>query len=409
MANEQSKPDRPRRRASLRIKLGVLGLSLGFVLAAMECGARLVTRTGEYGERFVARFRLLPNRPTEAEVAAIMDFASAPGGYQRFDLRTGWSLVPGGRGMGMQANPQGIRGDADRVYDKSPVDGRYRVLTVGDSFTHGDEVGNDQTWQHYLESGDERLEVLNLGVPGFGMDQAYIRWQEYADELDSDLVVLGVWPEDICRNLNVARFYLSRSVTASKPRFVLSNGALEAVNLPVATGDTLRDLFDRPGFSPLFEHERWWAPGDSDDRWWFASRAAQTLGTIVWMLDRKSVRNAMYKGEDPSAIELAVAISQQFDREVRTAGADFVVVLLPMRALVDDFGPDWEFPLGPALTEAGVSTMDLWPAMREAVGSGNLDELMPRGRHYTAKGNALVAEVLATKLEDRVATKLAGS
>ena len=49
------------------------------------------------------------------------------------------------------------------------------MLTVGDSFTFGDQVNNDQTWQSCLNKSQIQIELVNGGVGGYGSLQALKR------------------------------------------------------------------------------------------------------------------------------------------------------------------------------------------------------------------------------------------
>ena len=141
-----------------------------FVLA--EIVARVATQTGSDGMPRIGRFRLLPYRPTAEAVRKWRDQA-ADGSYLVADPLLGWAILPNGKAPLYTANSQAIRAEPDRIYTPDPPDGTIRiVVTLGDSFTHCDDVANDETWQHYLEQRHKNWEVLNLGVPSFGTDQS---------------------------------------------------------------------------------------------------------------------------------------------------------------------------------------------------------------------------------------------
>src|SRR3972149_11419493 len=55
----------------------------------------------------------------------------------------GWTIKPNGYSPLYRANAQGIRGNND--YRVIPSEGVLRLATFGDSFTHGDEVRNEDT------------------------------------------------------------------------------------------------------------------------------------------------------------------------------------------------------------------------------------------------------------------------
>ena len=49
---------------------------------------------------------------------------------------------------------------------------------LGDSFTFGEDVGDDETYSHHLEQLLPGTEVINLGVHGYGHDQMLIYLRE---------------------------------------------------------------------------------------------------------------------------------------------------------------------------------------------------------------------------------------
>ena len=65
------------------------------------------------------------------------------------------------------------------------------ILAVGDSFTFGDRVSDHETWPAQLERLTGR-QVLNAGVFGYGVDQAYLRAVALLETYDTDLVVLAL-------------------------------------------------------------------------------------------------------------------------------------------------------------------------------------------------------------------------
>lgn len=77
-------------------------------------------------------------------------------------------------------------------------EGTFRVLAVGDSFTFGWGVGDDETYSARLQEKlrekcpDRRIEVINTGfVSGFYPDTYYLYLREIGLDLDPDLVVIG--------------------------------------------------------------------------------------------------------------------------------------------------------------------------------------------------------------------------
>lgn len=105
--------------------------------------------------------------------------------------RLGWCPGPGGwrtRGPGT-INPQGFRGRAETP---ARAAGR-RVVCLGDSFTFGDDVGDDDAWTSIAERR-AGVPFVNAGVDAYGIDQmATLYTDQIAGKLDhTDVVVAAI-------------------------------------------------------------------------------------------------------------------------------------------------------------------------------------------------------------------------
>jgi hypothetical protein len=377
-------------------------------VALIEVVARLATGTAHNGMPAVLRYPLLPYRPTEALIREHIARNSGST-YVVPDRELGWSVGASGQvtlGDGSllyQSNAQALRADPGRVYAEAPTPGTVRILTVGDSFTHCDDVPNADTWQVALEAGQPGLEVLNLGVPGYGTDQAFLRWRRDGRRWQGQLVILGIWPENLCRNLSLVRYYLVPTEGFSqKPRFVLEGGALAVVNSPVMDQDELVATLTAPESRPLLAHERWYSARETSPTLLQTLRSVRIAQSILSLYERKQLRARLYSGEDPAAIEITVAIAAQFAREVREAGSTPLIALIPMRDLLAQHTSPQTFPLVAALRAAGLEVLDLGPTFgRRALELGESRVYIAQG-HHTPEGNRLLAAALAEQLQPHI-------
>ena len=97
----------------------------------------------------------------------------------------------------MRVNQSGSRGGHEFVKEKIATG--PRLLLFGDSFTAGDGVSDGKRYGDLLEQLIPGLEVYNLAMPGTGTDQHYLIYQEFARDIESDLIILGVSVENILR------------------------------------------------------------------------------------------------------------------------------------------------------------------------------------------------------------------
>lgn len=150
-----------------------------------------------------------------------------------YDGLLGWSLVPGARvqhrtpefDVAVRINGQGFR--ADREYSEGPSPGTLRIVGLGDSFAFGQGVEVEESYLAILERRLGDAEVINLGVPGYGVDQQLLVLESRGLRYHPDLVLLGLHTPDVFRNVN------DRHGEYAKPRFRIGRGgALELTNVP---------------------------------------------------------------------------------------------------------------------------------------------------------------------------------
>ncbi|MBI5056916.1 MAG: SGNH/GDSL hydrolase family protein [Nitrospirae bacterium] len=154
--------------------------------------------------------------------------------FDIYDPSKGWISKPNLRDMKvfgnkvLNTNSKGFRGKKDYSYDKDQ--NRVRILIFGDSFTFGDEVSDNETYSYYLQEMLPNIEVINMGVHGYGHDQMLILLREEGIRYKPDIVIIGFLPMDMSRNLLRFRDY-------AKPKFIFDDGTLKTVGVPVPSPD----------------------------------------------------------------------------------------------------------------------------------------------------------------------------
>jgi carbamoyltransferase len=155
----------------------------------------------------------------------------------------GYLFVPGlkmrvaheGGGYLVQVNQAGFRSDKEFEAQKKP--GTFRILVFGDSVTAGQPVSNKYRYTDLLETMIPGLEVYNLGLSGSATDQQYLIFQEFAHRYDHDLVVVGLYIENIRRVVAHYRTYRNfedKQNIFAKPYFTLgAKGELVRHHYPV--------------------------------------------------------------------------------------------------------------------------------------------------------------------------------
>jgi hypothetical protein len=108
----------------------------------------------------------------------------------------GWTVV-------WQVNGQGLRDDRTI----GPHSDRFRVTTYGDSQAFGWSVTLDETFQRRMQAIDGRVEVLNLGVPGYNIADSNEHLARTLKAFDPDLAIFLSPPTDLDESLEIGTLW----------------------------------------------------------------------------------------------------------------------------------------------------------------------------------------------------------
>jgi hypothetical protein len=231
---------------ALLARIALVMGSIVFSLAALELGLRLAN-----GWDGVTHW---PNLVVQARSVS---WATGSSSRAVHDPRLGFVGRPGYRSS-----------DGDLTYDahgRRPTPAPEGValaepplLVVGDSYAHGDEVSDAESWPARLQ-GLAGRRVVNAAMSGYGIDQMVLRAEIVAAETKPAAIVLSFIADD------VRRAEMKRVWGAEKPYFELVEGRLVERNVPVppypdpaSTLDLWQRLF---GWSVLVDtilrHQGW--------------------------------------------------------------------------------------------------------------------------------------------------------
>ncbi len=359
-----------------------------------------------YGGRDIRRVSTIFNEQTE-RIRRFLDPGTKK--LERYDRNLGWTYIPGFHSDRHRISDQGLR--SDREYSPTPLPGVRRIAAFGDSFVYGNEVANGQNWAARLETLMPATEVLNFGVGGYGTDQAFLRYQRDGRQFQPQVVLIGWVPDDIRRNVNVYRRFLSdRELALFKPRFRLDPGGQ-----PILLPNPVHNL---NGYRTIEQHPRsvlkmgpedfWYEPLIYDDPLYDYSASVRLFSRLWTRFYRKVMDpNRLVVNDvlntDSTAYRLQCVLLQDFAAKVSQDGATPVVLLFPDRgvvAAVHNGKPPVYQPLKDFLDHNNIPNLDLLDAFLSA-GTGSSENWFAEGGHYSPEGNRVVATWLSQRLADR--------
>lgn len=283
---------------------------------------------------------------------------------RRIHPRLGWTQGPLGR-----HNPMGL---VPWTTERLRRDGRRKVLFYGDSFVGGHS--SEACWlPTLLEQGLGRsLDVLHLGVGGYGADQMHLLARETLPLVDRpELVLMGLMTHSFDRVAQRVRSY-QKPVVVPQP-----DGTLAVANVPICRSPRRYFAWHGPSFrSYVHAAERHRASAPERDDFGFAGKAT---------LNRAIIR---------ANVQLA-----------RAHGARLAYVLFHDHA--DLFRPTSRCQFfREALAEEGVELIDTAPVLLDHARRNGTDasELYVTAHHNDA-GNRVLARAILEALQQRGLTQ----
>lgn len=149
--------------------------------------------------------RLARPQPTYSDLLAQVEKFYAPSAYNTFQLKNNYSGVEPsmefpGTNVPVGINSAGFRG-RELQGDKSTV------VVMGDSYTFGVYVGDDETYPAVLDARIRerypQYQVVNAGfADGFETDQHYVWLKHNMQRLEPRIVILGAYPGNDILGIN---------------------------------------------------------------------------------------------------------------------------------------------------------------------------------------------------------------
>ncbi len=378
---------------SMSKRLLLVAWTLFTTLGLSECTVRLVTRRAGHVQRVLGNpsHYLVPfDQPGK-----FPGITPRPGSYRCYDAKLGWTIGAGGADAPLYyADADGVRSSqADHDAGKHGLRAATDIVCVGDSFTHGDEVSFEGSWPHLLAQMTGR-KVLNLGVGGYGIDQAALRY-EYVG-VPEKVVLLGLISGDFERALT-PMYSFTRGGLRSKPMFVFDGEVARVVNQPAIAGDDLAREFALGARSPFFRLDHSFDARIFEHSFWdhlYVARMVKSL--LVWKAARKP---PVYLTPGPD-FAFCMAILRYLDSVARSRGATLMVVLLDNSPSMDDrrHNDDPWRVTREGLAAVGIKVIDTTGPIWNQYRADPKSVINPRGVHYTPQANALVASSVAEGL-----------
>jgi hypothetical protein len=310
-----------------------------------------------------------------------------------FDPHSGWKTEPLKQGLNRERRPVTVLANGLRSNGNKPPESDKRILAVGDSYTFGDQVGDDETWPAALERHLE-IPVLNGGVCGYGVGQTVLRARELTPRFRPDVLIVSLIPADIWRAQS-SGFYSKR-----KPYFDLENGIPVLRNVPLSPPETpagMAGVINR-GVEYVYDHSLF-------------MRSMPDLRSRLRLYQNRAYTEAHHEG-----LEVSCRLFEQVrDMAAQYGAQPFMLMQYKFRdigkriALNNGASPEpddrnMEFlvkaiQLMECSKSAGVPVIDTFIPLQQLYSEGGINAVLALySDHMNAAGNEFVAEYVARQL-----------
>lgn len=377
------------------IKIGMMNLVVVILtVGSTELVLRAVSLNSQ-GWTFLGNIKLYPRSWSSLakENFRILDEASEKPTYLVYDDQLGWTVGPSRRSDdGLYVSSvEGVRSATmgTALADRSAS---YRIALLGDSFMFGEEVPFEDSLGHQLEAAlGAEFQVLNFGVPGYGVDQMYLRYEKDVPKWKPDMVILGFIADDLIRSMMVYPFVgRDWQMPWSKPRFVLQGNGLRLLNEPTIPAEgifsvtSVREL-------PFIRYDQYYNDSDWERSYWKPFYHSYVFRSLI----------SLYPRYDSPRDEISTKTMEAIHREIFRSFVDKVISTGSI-ALIAPFPEDDDLVSSDGrlhgrdvsiLTEVGIDYVDLTSCLKKV----NPYEryVRPDGGHYSRTGNGAIAQCLA--------------
>ena len=298
-----------------------------------------------------------------------------------------------------------------RPHSLQKPEGTRRILILGDSFTFGVGVEDEETFPAAAEAAlnrgtatPDRYETLNAGCPGWGTENALAFWLERGRSLDVDLLVLAFFRNDFSDNMRRSLFEIRDGKAVFVPQTRPSLAKRISRRIPfyafLCSHSHLLNLARRAAahrnITPMEKLRK--TPSETKGPSPSRDEAASLASAAQELQERR-------KQAAPLLLEQTELFEALMDALVKSAGAQGVPLLVLLLPGSTDIDPHPSSQLMAARRaaekwerEGRIDLLDPYGALRASAAEG-AELFLPVDHHYSAEGNRIVGELLAGKIQ----------
>ena len=263
-----------------------------------------------------------------------------------------------------------------------PTSKKTKVFFIGDSFTQGRQVSNDETYYEVLQK-ELPIEVFAYGGSGYGTLQEYMILDEYIDLIKPNVIIWQYCSNDFINNSFALEMSSRVNNNGMRRPYMTEEG--EVVYLTPKMFSNLRYVANEYSYFLYFLLSRF-------DK--LAARLSQENGSIP--LEGKTVETEIHaQGQEHAGFQSSARTTNEIMKMVRKRSGDTKIVTFS----ADDESPYYE-EFQHISQKNGIEFIDGVPQAVHAAEEKGLTVRAADNAHWNDLGHRLVAE----KIEEHLRT-----
>ncbi|MBL8198295.1 MAG: hypothetical protein JNJ67_05115 [Chromatiales bacterium] len=317
-----------------------------------------------------------------------------------YDPQLGWRMAANWQGRHVHfdfdvrysTNDQGLRG---ANWPRPTTSGSERIAVLGDSFTFGLGVNDDETFVQLLNAGGSGATYLNTGIAGYSTDQQLLYLKDRLATWQVDQLVLVVY---LANDLLDNRLRFPLQAEMGKPLFLTGPAGLQLINVPVPTAPKPPEERARTLGTEVLGREL-------PDTWRNQWQITRSLG-LAESADAELLAGMAGRLAEP--VDLFVQLVAAIRSLCAANNVGLRLVLMPGRSHVEmpsslsaAFQDELRRQIIARHEDLGTPPIDLASRLRERFAATGERLFFPNEGHLNPAGHRAVAELLRKVLDDQ--------
>ena len=329
-----------------------------------------------------------PHAKKNHESEDLMEYNSGLGWFHKKDFTTWVELQE--YATKIYLNNKGLRG---KEYDYAKPEGVRRIIVLGDSFAFGLGVGDQETFSVALErlfqDAGKKVEVINMGVNGYGTAQEYLLLEEEGMRYSPDIVICLFFAGNDIQN-NISGFEYGKY----KPYFSIDGMGLKLNNHPVPITTREDKIKNRNTVEPKARLKIPFKNLLQNHSYAYIFLRLR----YNYLLHKLGVRTNMTVDMLDDGWDITSALFIRMKESCDAIGAKFLLVIVPTKEQMHAMESDAiQKRFSQLSRDHNIECLDLLPYLK-----GRHDLNFVIDSHWNRKGHKAIAQIILARLKDTI-------